>query len=285
MILIAVILGVCIGLCLGALGGGGSIITVPALMYLLHQPLSMAITQSLVIVGISSVVAMAAHARERHVRWRTGVCLGAIGGAAAWAGTALGRLVTVDIAMATFACLMIVVAGSLLMRSPRAQKKEPQNKFHQSLAVGAHNGSPTTEVDVDALPLETASPSRLVIAIKILLAGILIGLLTGFFGVGGGFVIVPALVIILGYSMPVAVGTSLLVITVNSVVALTARAGHDVLDWSIVLPVTIAAIIGSIAGKYATQRVSEKTLTRVFAAMLLVVAVYVGARSLGLLPQ
>ncbi|WAM19382.1 sulfite exporter TauE/SafE family protein [Rhodococcus sp. JS3073] len=282
MIVISVALGACIGLCLGALGGGGSIITVPALVYLLHQPLQTAITQSLVIVGISSAVAMLAHARGGRVRWRAGICLGAVGGGAASAGTALGRLVSPAATLAAFSVLMMVVAISLLMRATTRSSAQ-----HDSARTPVTVGAPTTTGAREEVTGsdDNRSPGRVVTAVKIVLTGTAIGLLTGFFGVGGGFVIVPALVLFLGYSMPVAVGTSLLVITLNSAFALGARVGEDSLDATIILPVAAAAIIGSIAGKYATQRVSEAALTRAFAALLVVVAGYVAARSLGLVPQ
>ncbi|MGV0742206.1 sulfite exporter TauE/SafE family protein [Mycolicibacterium sp. XJ870] len=269
---IAVLLGLCIGLCLGALGGGGSIITVPALVYLLHQPLSGAITQSLVIVGISSATAAVVHARHGQVRWRAGLALGAVGGVAAWAGTALGHLVPADVAMAAFAGLMIVVAAALFYRSRNRNRRPAAPR----VLVGA--GAPLPSETEPASP--PTHPSFVAVAVKVVVAGVLIGVLTGFFGVGGGFIIVPVLVAILGYSMPVAVGTSLLVITINAAVALLARAGHVALDWSVVLPVTIAAILGAIAGKYVTQRLSERLLTRSFAVALVAVAWYVGAKTL-----
>ncbi|MGV9870993.1 sulfite exporter TauE/SafE family protein [Rhodococcus koreensis] len=281
MIAISVALGACIGLCLGSLGGGGSIITVPVLVYLLHQPLQTAITQSLVIVGISSAAAMISHAREGRVRWRAGICLGAIGGGAAAAGTALGRLVSTTVTMAAFSALMVVVAVFLLVKST-TQTRQPMPRTRTPMTVGA----PTVPTGREPVPdLLTRTPGRAVTAVKVVFAGIIIGLLTGFFGVGGGFVIVPALALILGYSMPVSVGTSLLVITLNSMAALGARVTHEGLDWTIILPVTVAAVIGSIAGKYAAQHVSDSTLTRMFAAMLIAVAGYVAARSLGLLPH
>lgn len=265
----AVLLGVSIGLCLGALGGGGSIITVPALVFLLHESLPVAVTQSLVIVGLSSAAAVAAHARNGQVRWRAGLALGAVGGAAAWVGTALGRFVPENVTMAAFAVLMVVVATSMLSRN-RASAPDTSRAL---VAVGGP--ADTREPD----PINPPRRPTLV-AVKVVLAGAVIGVMTGFFGVGGGFVIVPALVMILGHPMPVAVGTSLLVVTVNSVAALTSRIGHDVLDWSVVLPVTIAAILGAIAGKHATQRFSERTLTTAFAVMVLAVASYVGIRTL-----
>ncbi|QIS18027.1 sulfite exporter TauE/SafE family protein [Nocardia terpenica] len=282
MILAAVALGAGIGVCLGALGGGGSIITTPVLVYLLDQPFSMAITQSLVIVGISAGVTAIAYARTGHVKWGVGVALGAVGGMAAWGGAALGRLVPAETTLAGFSVLMVLVALSLLKRSTPARRASPRSR----VAVAARSGSATGAVESGTVAEESgtvAGKPAARAALEVVLAGLLIGLLTGFFGVGGGFVIVPVLVIVLGYPMPVAVGTSLLVIALNSATALLARAGHEAIDWSLVLPVTVAAILGSVAGKHLALRISEQTLTRGFATMLLVIAVCVGVRSSGLL--
>ncbi|MBF6061983.1 sulfite exporter TauE/SafE family protein [Nocardia terpenica] len=286
MIIAAVVLGAGIGVCLGALGGGGSIITTPALVYLLDQPFSTAITQSLVIVGISAGVTAIAYARTGHVKWVVGVALGAMGGIAAWGGAALGRLVPADTTLAGFSVLMVLVAFSMLKRSTPARRASPRSR----IAVAARSGSATYDAESGTVAEESGtvagdSPGRPAAraALEVVLAGLLIGLLTGFFGVGGGFVIVPVLVIVMGYPMPVAVGTSLLVIALNSATALLARAGHEAIDWSLVLPVTIAAILGSVAGKHLALRISEQTLTRGFATMLLVIAVCVGVRSSGLL--
>ncbi|ABG99942.1 possible membrane protein (plasmid) [Rhodococcus jostii RHA1] len=291
MLISAIVLGICIGISLGALGGGGSILTVPALVYVLSQPLQIAVTESLVIVGITSIVAAISHARAGRVKWRAGISLGAVGGVAAWAGTALGRLADPNVALGAFAILLSAVSISLVWRT---RPSKLARKRTRNPAVGVANRLPALAVVPASTPAETtatqleASPGprteRYLTAGKVLTAGIAIGVLTGFFGVGGGFVIVPVLVIALGYPMPIAVGTSLLVITLNSAVALAARSSHDALDWSVVLPVTASAIVGALVGKWLALRTSEKTLTRAFAVLLVAVSVYVGLRSSGLLP-
>jgi uncharacterized membrane protein YfcA len=111
-------------------------------------------------------------------------------------------------------------------------------------------------------------------------AGLAVGFMTGFFGVGGGFVIVPALTLALGMSMPQAVATSLVVIAINSAGALLARAGTAQFDWAVVVPFTLAAVAGSLGGKKITDRVSGATLTRAFAVLLIGVAVYTATASL-----
>ncbi len=110
--------------------------------------------------------------------------------------------------------------------------------------------------------------------LRVLLAGTAVGLLTGFFGVGGGFVIVPALVLALGFTMPEAVGTSMLVIVVNSLVALGVRLGDGGIDWSAVIPFAVSSVAGVVVGSRLAGRYDGASLQRWFAALLVVVAVY-----------
>jgi len=118
-------------------------------------------------------------------------------------------------------------------------------------------------------------------ALRVAAAATGVGLLTGFFGVGGGFVIVPALVLALGFEMPAAVGTSLLVIAVNSASALTARLGGGIsLDWPLLGVFTLAALAGTLAGNHIASRVSPSKLTAAFTGLLIAVAVYSLSRSL-----
>ena len=131
-------------------------------------------------------------------------------------------------------------------------------------------------------PLPSLMPERFTAcrAIKVVVAATVVGLLTGFFGVGGGFVIVPALVLALGFEMPVAVGTSLLVIAINSAVALAARlGGHLHLDWRLLGLFALTAITGSLAGNHVASKVDGARLTLAFTVLLVAVAVYTAARS------
>jgi uncharacterized protein len=117
--------------------------------------------------------------------------------------------------------------------------------------------------------------------LRIISAATGVGLLTGFFGVGGGFVIVPALVLALGFDMPAAVGTSLLVIAINSATALAARLGsHTSLDWPLLGVFTVAALAGALAGNRVASRVDASRLTAAFTVLLVAVAAYSLARSL-----
>ncbi|WP_220093479.1 sulfite exporter TauE/SafE family protein [Flexivirga caeni] len=249
----ALALGLLIGAGLGALGGGGSILTVPALVYLLGEPAQAATTGSLVIVGITSLIGAVGHARSGNVRWATGAVFGLTGVAASWPGSALNRQVDPNVLLLAFAGLMLLAAVGMLRH-----------------AAGR-----------DRSPNETALTERNGLrAAKFVAAGLLVGFLTGFLGVGGGFIIVPALVMALGFPMTTAVGTSLLVIALNSAGALAARAGHTTFHWSLIVPFTIAAIIGSLLGARAAQHTPPQvTLRRAFAGLLLLVAAYVTIRS------
>jgi uncharacterized membrane protein YfcA len=250
-------LGLLIGLSLGALGGGGSILTVPALVYVIGQDARAATTSSLFIVGITSVIAALGHARSGRVRWGVGVAFGVTGIAAGFVGTAVNRLVDPDVLLLGFAAVIVVAAVGMLANSGD-EEPSPQGG-------------------------DTSRPARrrtLVRIGRIGGAGLLVGFMTGFFGVGGGFVIVPALALALGLSMPQAVATSLVVISINSAGALLARAGTAHFDWAVIAPFTLAAVAGSLGGKLVADRVSGATLTRAFAVLLIAVAVYTAVSSL-----
>lgn len=262
--LIAAGLGVLIGVALGALGGGGSILTVPVLVYLLGQSPQEATSASLVIVGVTSIISAVHHTRSGNVRWRLGAAFAAAGIAASFAGTALNASVDGAVILIAFAAVMVISSVSMLWRT----------RTHRSAGRNADQSDASDVVDPAK---KTGSPSSTLRAraFKVIVAGLVVGFLTGFLGVGGGFVIVPALVAALGFAMPTAVGTSLLIIALNSSVSLVARAGSNHFDWGIIIPFTLAAILGSFVGKAVADRLPSRLLTRIFALLLLVVAAYV----------
>ena len=264
---IAVAAGILIGLSLGALGGGGSILTVPALVYLLAVEPQSATSASLIIVGITSIIAAISHARARHVRWRAAAVFGILGSVTAFGGSILNRSVDPQILLLAFAALMIVAAGAMLRRTRRGHDADLPNPAE---AAGTRPGAVAVATKPTKVKITTSQ------VVKLVASALVVGFLTGFLGVGGGFLIVPALVLALGYSMPVAVGTSLVIISITSAGAFTERLGTGAtIPWEIVVPFTLAAIAGSFAGKAISDKVTATTLTRTFAALLLVVAVYV----------
>jgi len=290
--LLAVALGLFIGLSLGALGGGGSILTVPALVYAVGESAQAATTGSLVIVGITAAVAAVGHARAGRVRWGAGLAFGAAGVLASLLGTRLNTRVSPAALLVCFAVLMGVAAAAMLAKTmvPARPSELAEDEQAARLRVPAHVGAgarPSADRRAGSpRPAATGAmgDSRgrptLGTALKVVTAGLIVGFLTGFLGVGGGFIIVPALVLSLRYDMPVAIGTSLLVISLNSGVALLARGGHETFHWGVIVPFTLAAIAGSTGGKRVADKVSGTSLTRAFAVLLLAVAAYVLLKAL-----
>lgn len=247
MLALAVPVGVLIGLVMGALGGGGAVLSVPILVFGFGLAPHDATTASLLIVGVGAVAGVLAHHRAGTVRWRSGLLLGVLGSPAASAGSWIARSIDPDLLLMLFTGLLLVVSAHML-RSTRGPE-------------------PVADADRGSTP-------------KIVLTALATGLLTGFFGVGGGFVLVPALVAVLGYRMPVAVGTSLLVMVLNSSAALLSRAVEGLhLDWPLLLTFTAAAVVGNLFGGLVTARVRSVTLQRAFAVLLIVVALYTAVRS------
>ncbi|MBX7547993.1 sulfite exporter TauE/SafE family protein [Streptomyces sp. NPDC004232] len=237
-VLLALAAGAAIGLTLGALGGGGSVLAVPALIYLLGFTPVAATTAALVIVSVTSATALSAHARDGHVRWRTGLLFAAAGIGPAMLGGALASRLPATVLTVGFA----VVAGVAALRMVRRR-------------------APAEEAAAPVRPGRAAA------------AGAGLGAVTGVLGVGGGFLAVPALVNVLGMRMRAAVGTSLLVITVNSLAALVTRAGTaSGLDWGLIGPFAGAAVLGAWDGRRLSAKLPARTLQRAFAVILLAVA-------------
>lgn len=257
--LLASPLGLVVGLLLGALGGGGSVLAIPALVYGTGQTFQAATTASLVIVGAVSVAGAWRHWRSQHVDLRGGLAFGAAGVLGAVAGTLLNHRLDAAVLAVAFAGLMLAVAVRML---------RGRGDTDPDAGTGSTTGS-VCEVD------GATCPPR---AVRIVLAGTVVGVLTGMFGVGGGFVIVPALVLLLGYPMPLAIGTSLVVIAVNAVVALAARGGAllTAIDWSVVAPFTLMGLVGVWVGGRIADRVDAGRLTTAFAVVLMGLAVYTG---------
>lgn len=270
MLLLALPLGVVIGLSLGALGGGGSVLTVPALVYLLGQDPRGAITSSLLIVGVTSLIGLIPHARAGRVRFGQGLVFGLLGTAGSFAGSRLSVKVSPAVLLATFAVLILVVAVLMLRSSTRATD-DPND---------VDSRTPAEAGGVAEARPQTLSYDRHRVALLVGTATA-VALLTGFFGVGGGFALVPALVLVLDFPMALAVGTSLLVIAINSATALAARANTATdLDWPLIATFTAAAVAGSLLGSRVVTRVSPTRLKQVFAVLLVVVGLYTGAQSI-----
>jgi len=277
MLIAATVLGLLIGLVIGGLGGGGGVLTVPALVYLLGQDAHAATTGSVLIVGASALVGMVARWRRPGLDWRTGIAFGVVGIPAAYAGTLLNNRVDADALMLVFAAVILVAAVAMLYNE-RPENERPANQPRPA-APAQHGGG---VVAVATRPV-TDRQIRLVTAVKIVVCGAVGGFLTGLLGVGGGFLVVPALVVVLRMPMTLAIGTSLLIIVINAASALAARVGDLHLDWMVVAPFAVAAIIGTLLGKRVADACSGAALTRAFAVMLVLVGGFVAVESIGAL--
>ncbi len=240
--LVSLLLGTIIGLSLGMLGGGGSILTVPALVYLVGIPVAQATGTSLAIVGATAFVGAVRHQRAGRVALRAALGFGVASVLGAVAGSLLGKHVPGGLLLVLFAFLM-VAAGVLMLRHRTERASIPG--------------------------LRRAASS-----IKVGLAGLGVGLLTGFFGVGGGFVIVPALTMVLGLPMATAIGTSLVVIAMASAAGLVTHLSAGALNVSVTLFFLLGGIAGSLAGVHLAGRLPEPTLRRSFALLVFVLAGY-----------
>jgi hypothetical protein len=234
MLALAVLLSVIIGVALGLLGGGGSILTLPMLVYVLSVEPKSAIAGSLFVVGLTSLVGVVAHARAGRVRWGVGLPFGAAGMVGAFAGGQLARWVPATLLLVGFAIMMLLTAAAMLRgRGPGG---------------GARRAVPAAQ----ALGLGAA-----------------VGLVSGLVGAGGGFLVVPALVLLAGLTMPEAVATSLLVIAMQSLAGFAGHAGHTPIDRPLLALVAGAAVLGSLVGVRLARFFAPETLRRGFGWLVL----------------
>lgn len=249
-LILVLALSILIGLSLGVLGGGGSILTVPILVYAAGFEPKEAIAASLFVVGVTSAVSVVSHARSGRVRWRTGLIFGAAGMVGAFAGGLLGGFIPGQLLLVAFALMM--VATSVAMIRGRKRPAAPADP-HASVADGSHD-----------LPLA-----------RVLLDGAVVGLVTGLVGAGGGFLVVPALALLGGLPMSVAVGTSLVVIAMKSFAGLAGYLTTVDIPWALTLGVTAAAIVGSLIGAKLSGRIPETVLRKAFGWFVLVMGAFV----------
>jgi len=239
----ALLLATLVGLSLGALGGGGSIITTPILVYVAHVPPENAVGTSLVIVGITSLVGALVHLRRRNVALDTGALFSITGMAGSFIGSTGTHLLSRRMLMLLYAFIMLVVGCAMLRRKSSLKPSE------RPTAQGIE---------------------------KCLVAGFGVGLLTGFLGVGGGFLIVPALVLFAGLETRLAAGTSLAVIAFNSTTGLIGHLRFVPLDWKLIFGFLAFAIAGMFVGSRLSGRLPETQLRQIFAMAVLILGVAVG---------
>jgi uncharacterized protein len=251
--ILAILGALLIGISLGLLGSGGSILTVPVLVYLLDQPEKIAIAGSLAIVGAIALAGAIPWAWSRHVHWRSVLWFGVPGIVGTVGGAALSAFVTGEVQLIVFAVVMLIASWFML------------------------RGTPSTP------PVAGAADHRRPIA-KLALDGVAVGALTGFVGVGGGFMIVPALVLLGRLDMHRAVGTSLVIIALKSFAGfaqyLVVLDALDLaVDWQVIGVFTAIGIAGSVVGNRIGRRVPQAALKRGFGALLIPMALYILWRS------
>jgi uncharacterized membrane protein YfcA len=242
-------LGIAVGVAVGMLGGGGSVLAVPVLVYLLGQDVAQATTSSLVVVTAGALAGSLGHHREGRVCWRHATAFTAAAVPGVIAGTAAGGVVSPRLLIGTFALIMLAAATATW------RKASEQSDDHAARPAGA-----------------VCPPLRLG---RDIAAGLAIGFLTGFFGVGGGFLVVPTLAIALAFTMRTAVGTSLAIISATSLIALIAHlaAGRSI-DAGVTAAMAGGAIVGAVGGSALAGRVPQRTLGRGFAGLVVAVAAY-----------
>ncbi|MEO6988670.1 MAG: sulfite exporter TauE/SafE family protein [Aquihabitans sp.] len=277
----AVILGLAIGIALGSLGGGGSILAVPVLVYVAGQSASAATATSLVAVGAASAVGALGHAKGGHIRWGAAAAFIATGIPGSWAGAKVNGNIDGEVLLLAFSGLILVAAYRMLTACPTCTKSGEE----KALAVEAANDAALSESGASGTTtvVETAPPAiargstaeRVRALVPVIAAGTVVGFLTGLFGVGGGFVIVPALTLALGLSMPAAIATSLVVIVGNAAVSLGFR-GLGAVDWSLAVPFTLTMLIGSLIGSLNSHRLPAERALQAFAILLVLVALGTG---------
>jgi uncharacterized protein len=241
-------LALLVGLVLGLLGGGGSVLTVPILIYALHVPVKQAIATSLCVVGLVAFIGFLSHLRRGNVRVRVALAFGPAAVVAAYVGAKIAKHLPPTVQLVMFATVGLV--GSILMLRGTFRKVQVVETEHA---------------------FEPDARTLLLLGFE----GLGVGLLTGLIGVGGGFLIVPALVIVARQPMRLAIGTSLLVIAMNALSGFAGNIGTVPIDWSLILWFTSVAATGSILGSILSGRVPQRRLKQVFGVLLIGVSIYV----------
>lgn len=241
MLALLAVLAVLIGILLGLLGGGGSILTVPVLVYVAGLSTKSAIITSLVVVCITSAIAVIGHARAGRVCWKQGMTFGSAGMAGAFVGGRIAHYVPDAILLMLFACVMLVASSVMLW-----------NKANPKTAHQTWEGLCPKDLPIMA----------------ILFDGFLVGSLTGLMGVGGGFLLVPALNYLGGLPMQAAISTSLFIIVMQALAALAGHANHFEIDLPLTALMTGCAVVGSFAGTYLSSKISSDHLKLAFGVLV-----------------
>jgi uncharacterized membrane protein YfcA len=249
---LGLILAAGIGLSLGLMGGGGSVLALPVLVYVMGVAPKSAIAMTLIIVGAVSLLGLIPHWRAGNVNLKVALLFGSATMVGTYAGARIATLpiVSETFQMLLFAVTMLLAAGFMIRRSFKPPKPDDALAFYPK-------------------------PLCKYCWLWLLTEGVLVGMLTGLVGVGGGFAIVPALVLLANVPMKQAIGTSLLIIVANSVAGFLGYLGHVSMDWHLVVSFIFAASLGTLPGAYLARFVSAQKLQRGFGYFLLAIAALV----------
>ena len=295
MILTALAVGALIGLVVGALGAGGGILSVPALIYLLGVAPHKATSASLVIVLFTALAALAGRIGKNTICYQIALVFAALATVGTWLGSLANQAVSADLLMYAFALLLICV-GLVMLRRAYPGLFSAYRGFLRVFpglfrgAASAGSGAVSSDdgaAAADGVGAAGSTPALGAVSAtgevtsigavplwRVALVATITGALTGFFGVGGGFAIVPALTLVLHLPIKRAASTSLLIMAITAVVALVARAQTSLsVDLGVIGAFTVASMLGGVAGAPLTRKVSNQKLTASFAALLLAVAV------------
>ena len=256
MEIIGYIFAIIIGLTLGLTGGGGSILTVPVLVYLIGVSPVLATAYSLFIVGASSLVGAASFMKQKLVDYKTAMVFGLPALAAVYATRKFivpvvpeniietsSFVLTKDVfIMVFFAVVMVLAAVSMIKKKKKVEEKEQEIKYNYPM---------------------------------ILIEGIGVGMVTGFIGAGGGFLIIPALVVFAKMPMKLAVGTSLLIISFKSLIGFLGDIGEQKIDWTFLLVFTAITIVGIFIGLQLNKKISAQNLKKGFGWFVLFMGVII----------
>lgn len=240
----ALVLALLIGLVLGSMGSGGAILTLPVLVYVAGFEPQSAVAMSLAVVGTTSVLAALLHAKRGHFHGKAALLLGTTGVVGAYIGSTATQMVSSRTLMLVFSGLLLVV-GLVMFRG-----------------------------SVAGLPPGVCQP------VRCLTLGAAVGLLTGFLGVGGGFLIVPALVLFAGLETKAAIGTSLAIIALNSAAGFAGQIRYTDVDWRVTLALTGCTTAGMFVGFLIANRITEETSRKAFASLLVTVSIGIAGANL-----
>ena len=248
-----------VGVSLGLIGGGGSILTVPILVYLMGLNPILATSYSLFIVGSTSMVGAVNNYRKGFVSIKTALLFGLSSITTVFVTRKIvmpaipSVLFSTEHFRITQSMATMVLFAILMLLASIAMIRDKKEILHPNIT--------TTQNDSNI--------------VKLLLHGILIGLATGFLGAGGGFLVIPALVLIMKIPMKKAVGTSLLIIALNSLIGFTGDLGHFTINWKFLITITLIAIAGIFVGGFLAKKIEGDKLKKAFGWFVLVMGIYI----------